>query len=307
MQFTLVLQSKIRTQLKLFTMKKNVFLFSALLVITLQQLAAQNVGIGTTTPTQKLDVAGNVNISGTIMANGTSGTPGQVLTSTSSGLTWSSIAGSMGYKKCVMFFDYAGSASWTVPSGVSEVMVELWGGGSGGTTNVGGSSGTYARCVKSVVSGEVINFTIGDGSAGATQTTDDGGTTTINFSTGFINAPGGGGITVNGYKGTPRILPSYGSIGNAYFMRGNVGEPNINTYGMKNSTTYVETIQYGIGGAPVGMLNSYPFSGDFVRNENGNLIYRITSGGSYTPSAGGAAGWSGGWKGGKGMVIIWFN
>ena len=42
---------------------------------------AQNVGIGTTTPTEKLDVNGNVKISGYLNFNGNTGTSGQVLTS----------------------------------------------------------------------------------------------------------------------------------------------------------------------------------------------------------------------------------
>ena len=42
---------------------------------------AQNVGIGTTTPTEKLDVNGNLKISGYLSLNGNTGTTGQVLTS----------------------------------------------------------------------------------------------------------------------------------------------------------------------------------------------------------------------------------
>ena len=42
---------------------------------------AQNVGIGTTTPSEKLDVNGNLKISGYLNLNGNTGTSGQVLTS----------------------------------------------------------------------------------------------------------------------------------------------------------------------------------------------------------------------------------
>ena len=42
---------------------------------------AQNVGIGTTTPSEKLDVNGNVKISGSLNFNGNTGASGQVLTS----------------------------------------------------------------------------------------------------------------------------------------------------------------------------------------------------------------------------------
>lgn len=44
-------------------------------------LPAVNVGIGTTTPAQKLDVTGNLRVSGAFMPNGIAGTTGQVLTS----------------------------------------------------------------------------------------------------------------------------------------------------------------------------------------------------------------------------------
>jgi len=47
-----------------------------------------NVGIGTTTPSKKLDIAGDINLTGTIFSNGTSGTSGQILTSTGTGLQW---------------------------------------------------------------------------------------------------------------------------------------------------------------------------------------------------------------------------
>ena len=49
---------------------------------------AQNVGVGTTTPIEKLDVNGNVNVGGTIKANGVAGGIGQVLSTTGTGLAW---------------------------------------------------------------------------------------------------------------------------------------------------------------------------------------------------------------------------
>ncbi len=51
---------------------------------------AVKVGIGTTTPTERLDVTGNVKFSGALMPNNTAGTAGQVLTSAGAGAapTW---------------------------------------------------------------------------------------------------------------------------------------------------------------------------------------------------------------------------
>jgi phage baseplate assembly protein gpV len=52
-------------------------------------LNAQNVGIGVPVPTEKLDVKGNINLTGTIKANGADGAAGQVLMKNSSGnLAW---------------------------------------------------------------------------------------------------------------------------------------------------------------------------------------------------------------------------
>ncbi|HEY3402566.1 MAG TPA: tail fiber domain-containing protein [Ohtaekwangia sp.] len=57
-----------------------------------------NVGIGTATPTERLDVSGNVRFSGALLPNNLAGTAGQVLTSAGAGLppTWTTVSG-VGY------------------------------------------------------------------------------------------------------------------------------------------------------------------------------------------------------------------
>jgi len=47
---------------------------------------SQNVGVGVSAPTQKLDVNGNIQFSGALMPNGSAGTSGQVLISQGSGI-----------------------------------------------------------------------------------------------------------------------------------------------------------------------------------------------------------------------------
>ena len=52
------------------------------------------VGIGTNSPTEKLDVAGNIKFSGALMPNNNAGSSGQVLTSSGTGVpTWTTISG----------------------------------------------------------------------------------------------------------------------------------------------------------------------------------------------------------------------
>ncbi|MBC7412665.1 MAG: hypothetical protein H7331_09465, partial [Bacteroidia bacterium] len=55
---------------------------------------AVNVGINTTTPTERLDVVGNIKFNGAIMPNNTAGTTGQLLTSAGAGIapTWTTPA-----------------------------------------------------------------------------------------------------------------------------------------------------------------------------------------------------------------------
>lgn len=53
-----------------------------------------NVGLGTSSPTKKLDIVGDINLTGTIFANGTTGSSNQVLASNGSGaLQWISAGG----------------------------------------------------------------------------------------------------------------------------------------------------------------------------------------------------------------------
>jgi hypothetical protein len=71
------------------------------------------LGIGTSSPAYPLDVNGNMNISGGLRANGSSGTSGQVLTSSGGGaMSWSTVSGGGG-----------GSSPWTAGTGAYSTTI----------------------------------------------------------------------------------------------------------------------------------------------------------------------------------------
>ena len=97
---------------------------------------AQNVGIGNPAPAEKLDVNGNINLTGTIKANGVDGTANQVLMKNGSGvLQWGNICD---FKNFLTFYS---SSTFTISAGVTKIMAELWGAGGGGNANAGGGGG----------------------------------------------------------------------------------------------------------------------------------------------------------------------
>lgn len=76
-------------------MKKSTFTIILVLAAMCSNhtLFAQNVGIGTSAPTQKLHVAGNERLDGAFMPNNLPGNTGQLLTSAGAGIapTWGAI------------------------------------------------------------------------------------------------------------------------------------------------------------------------------------------------------------------------
>ncbi|MCD6366639.1 MAG: hypothetical protein J7L46_03765 [Bacteroidales bacterium] len=81
-----------------------------------------NVGIGTTNPTEKLDVSGNIRFSGSLMPNGNTGTSGQVLTSQGSGSPiWQSASNTL-YNQVYQKF---GTSSSTLSSSTFVVLSNL--------------------------------------------------------------------------------------------------------------------------------------------------------------------------------------
>ncbi len=280
-------------------MKKQYLFLAAFLIFNISN--AQNVGIGTTSPAEKLDVSGNINVSGTIKANGTDGTAGQVLMKNTSGnLAWGETSP---YKNVIAINQ---SGTWMVPANVTDVFVEAWGGGGGGAYAGGGAGGAYAYRSGKVSPGESITITIGTGgTASSTQggVATDGSNTIVSGSLFSLTARGGGGANASapGYAG---IFSSSGTI---YIQfSGQAGQPTSFSYSQAGSGVYHEVKNYGSGGGSAPYYNNGGRGGVQVLNGAIEVKRTSTTFASF-PGGGGGGGYTGtswGTDGSKGEVII---
>jgi hypothetical protein len=193
---------------------------------------------------------------------------------------------------------YLTSGSFTVPPGVTQVEVELWGGGSGsyasisgtttGTPSGGGSGGGYARRrIIGFTGGQTISVTVGLGGAGGntsgTTAPTDGSTSSFGS---YVSATGGrlnplasagspqnggissgtgngGDVNMTGSAGQAGVL-NQGGMGGAAPMggwqnSGTVGLPGVPPGG-------------GASGAGTGANSNTPYSG--AAGANGLVVVR---------------------------------
>ncbi len=79
------------------------------------------------------------------------------------------LSATLSHAQTVVLFTTPGTATWTVPAGVTTVVVEcVGGGGSGGEagaliSGVGGGGGAYAKSALAVKPGQVLTYTVGAG------------------------------------------------------------------------------------------------------------------------------------------------
>ena len=168
-------------------------------------LSNGNMGIGTTSPGAKLEVQGQIKV-----VDGLQGV-GKVLTSDAAGLaSWQTptSGGGSGFSNMQVF---TASGSFTIPAGITKIMVEVRGGGGGGAKGnsaaqfgQGGSGGGYGKNVFTVVPGTVYTVTVGAGgigsSGGSCSLGGVGGTSSFGA---LISATGGGGGGGCGSSSTP--------------------------------------------------------------------------------------------------------
>ncbi len=246
--------------------------------------SAQNVGIGTSSPAEKLDVNGNIKISGAINANGNTGQPGQVIARNSSGsMEWRSLASTEDTLAVYTATTTGAIQTFTVPSGVTKIAVEAWGGGgAGGTASPGftggcggGGGGGYIKAYFSVTPNSTVNIIVGLGAtatvaASASSVTASGTTisalpgTDSKFKTGFLMDTfflgRGGHYTV-----------SNGAFRNFSFAKGGDAEPVI-----YKAFPYIK------------LDSSVDYANDFTWGKGGNAGNSNATGGTGGQSAGGA-------------------
>lgn len=125
---------------------------------------------------------------------------------------------------------FTSSGSWTAPPGVTQVLVEAWGGGGAGgaatgnpAAGGGGAGGAYARKVVSVTPGNTYTVTVGSGGTGDGNSGDTGNPSWFSTS-GTIYAQGGAGgalASTNGSNAAGGAGSAASSIGDQVYRGGN--------------------------------------------------------------------------------------
>lgn len=178
-------------------------------------------------------------------------------------------------------FATPGNFNWRVPSTVTLVYVEAWGGGggaSGGSAGAGGAGGGggYAAGFFSVIPGSLIPLTVGDGgsSSSGVSPANDGGTSTFSS---VCQASGGQGASSGPGQGGSGVLG--------------------------------QLLLTGQGGTDLDSTNTIAPGGNSPRggssgsiNQGGGLIPPTQPGGGGSTAASGA----GGQSGASGMIVIYY-
>ena len=266
-----------------------------------------NTGLGVGNPDDRLEVNGNVDLTGALKVNGDAGQAGQVLMSNGAGgMEWGDSG--FGFKHFRDFFNPDAMYTWTVPAGVSQVMFELWGAGGGGGQSGGGGAGAFVRVILDVTPGNTYNINIGDGGAGelitGTSATDGLNTTVTGPGiSGTLSAGGGKApiATGPGFGGTTSIPTGL----NAQRSRGNPGWSNQVNYAEYASGSFAEIIYYGKGGAGLNFPDSGGPGDTRMRNPvTDAVIYTAGGRSGLAPGSGGGGGFSN--SGADGYAIIWW-
>jgi hypothetical protein len=230
-------------------------------------VAGTNIGITNSWPNQTIAFSGTLPVAsggtngtasptaggvaygtGSAYAFNSAGTAGQVLTSSgSSAPTWGTPT-VVSQPNCTVYT--SGTNTFTVPTGITKIMVEVWGGGGGAAiSQFGGGGGGYSKGILSVTPGNTITATVGAGGTGGQalgSSGDAGGTSTFSS----ISATGGAGAGSVGGSGSGGT----GSGGSILNLKGNKGGTTSASIGIGGIAPYsgAYTPDTGQGNGPGG-------------------------------------------------------
>ena len=235
-----------------------------------------NVGIGTTSPTNALSVAGTIQ-------------------STSGGFVFpdGSIQTTAGASSSSVTQVFTTSGPWIKPSSGHAVLVEAWGGGGGGATArsnscTGGSGGTYTQ--STFLFNELpssVNVITGSGGAGQTSGIGSGQPGNTSYFGAYLSAPGGKG-------GLPSAAITFGSTG------GTEAGGASSSY-----TSGASTVRSGGGGGALssGTIRN-PGSSSLSAGNGGAAATSGSGSNGLSPSGGGGCSVGNGGAGGAGQVRV---
>ena len=273
------------------------------------------VGVKNLDPQYPLDVAGDINTTGAIRINNNAGTSGQTLMSNGDGtMSWGDVV----EFKNIARFAAVGAGNWTVPAGVTKIMVEAWGAGGGGNAYAGGGGGGYVCGVFTVTPGYVVNFSIGDGGLGAHEAAGGGQSTSITGPLSTLFASGGSGASYNagtltvGTSNGGGFVSSSGTFRNWFGIWGEPGRASEISFFQSGATTYMQYIKGSDGGNGANSVNTGGIGSLFLYNLSASTMVRNKSTGiARQPGGGGPGGYylnganfGNGQSGADGLIII---